>query len=111
VRGEGHEPDTRCGTVGTIGRLCTDGMTADRGRSVGCPGPGLRGEPSPLTAPQQSADGIVGVRERADGLNGGRESWPAVERRDGIRRGVASGSASGLNSRLARREMTLRLGW
>jgi hypothetical protein len=71
---------------------------------------GLRGEDSSLTAPQKSAEGIVGTRERAEGLNGGRESWPGVERRDGIRRGGARGSASGMNARLARREMTLRLG-
>ena len=74
---------------------------------------GLRVEQSSLTAPQKSAEGIVGIvgtRERAEGLNGGRESLPAVERRDGIRRGGERGSASGMNSRLARREMTLRLG-
>jgi hypothetical protein len=63
-------------------------MTVYSGRSVGCPGVGLRVERSALTAPQKSADGIVGTRQRAEGLNGGEESWPAVERRDGIRRGV-----------------------
>ena len=41
---------------------------------------GLRGEQSSLTAPQKSADGIVGTQERAEGLNGGEESWPEVER-------------------------------
>jgi hypothetical protein len=41
---------------------------------------GLRGEQSSLTAPQKSADGIVGMRERAEGLNGGREQAPEVER-------------------------------
>jgi hypothetical protein len=70
---------------------------------------GLRGESSFLTALQKSADGIVGTRERAEGLNGGRESWPGMERRDGIRRGGERGSASGMNARLACREMTLRL--
>jgi hypothetical protein len=45
-----------------IRRLCTEGMTADRGRSVGCLGTGLRAEESSLTAPQKSADGIVGPR-------------------------------------------------
>ena len=38
------------------------------------------------------------------------ESWPAVEPRDGMRRGVERGSAAGMNARLARRELTLRLG-
>ena len=85
-------------------------MTVSRGRSAGCPGTGLRGEQSSLTARQKSADGIVGARQRAEGLHGRRESWPAVERRDGIRRGGERGSASGMNARLARREMTLRLG-
>jgi hypothetical protein len=42
-----------------IRRLCTEGMTADRGGSAGCPGIGLRAEESSLTAPQKSADGIV----------------------------------------------------
>jgi hypothetical protein len=42
--------------------------------------PGLRVEQSSLTAPQQSADGIVGTRERAEGLHGREESWPEVER-------------------------------
>jgi hypothetical protein len=55
-------------------------MTAYRGRSVGCPGVGLRVERSALTAPQKAADGIVGTRKRAESLNGGEESWPAVER-------------------------------
>jgi hypothetical protein len=41
---------------------------------------GLRGEPSSRTAPQKSADGIVGTRSRAEGLNGGEESSPEVER-------------------------------
>jgi hypothetical protein len=31
---------------------------------------GLRGEDSSMTAPQKSAEGIVGTRERAEGLNG-----------------------------------------
>jgi len=105
-----QSPPSTSGCALYIGRLCTDGMTAYRGRSVGCPGTGLRGEQSALTAPQKSADGIVGARERAEGLNGGRESLPAVERRDGIRRGVERGSTSGMNSQLARRAMTLRLG-
>jgi hypothetical protein len=47
---------------------------------------GLRGEQSSLTAPRKSADGIGGMRERAEGLNGGQEESPAVERGDGIRR-------------------------
>jgi len=47
---------------------------------------------------------------RAEGLNGGRESLPVVERRDGIRRGAGRGSASGMNARLAHRKMTLPLG-
>ena len=93
---------------------------------------GLRLEQSSLTASQKSADGIVGPAQAklvrhpkaerrgnrkaepqrgwAEGLNGGQESWPAVERRDGIRRGGERSSSSGMNSRLARREMTLRLG-
>jgi hypothetical protein len=58
---------------------------------VGCPGTGLRAEQSSLTAPQKSAEGIVGVRERAEGLNGGQEESSAVERGDGILRGVDSG--------------------
>jgi len=63
-----------------------------------------------LTAPQQSADGKEGTQLRAEGLNGGRELLPVVERRDGLRRGGERGLASGMNSRLARREMTLWLG-
>jgi hypothetical protein len=55
-------------------------MTAYHGRSVGCPGSGLRGEQSFLTASQKSAEGIVGAQERAEGLNGGGESPPEVER-------------------------------
>ena len=71
---------------------------------------GLRAEQSSLTAPQKSAEGIVGPAQAklvrhpkaerrgnreaepqrgwAEGLNGGRESLPGVEQRDGIRRGV-----------------------
>ena len=71
---------------------------------------GLRAEESSLTALQKSADGIVGVRERAEGLNGREESSPGVARRDGLRRGVGRGSASGMNSRLARRETNAPLG-
>ena len=41
---------------------------------MGCPGTGLRGEQSSLTAPQKSADGIVGARQRAEGLNTVEES-------------------------------------
>ena len=107
-------------------------MTADRGSSVGCPGTGLRAEESSLTAPQQSAAGIVGSaqarlvrhptaarrgnreaepqRERAEGLNGREESRPGVERREGIRREVGLCLASGMNSRLARQEKTLQSG-
>jgi hypothetical protein len=85
-------------------------MTAYRGSSVGCPGTGLRAEQSSLTAPQKSAEGIVGTCERAEGLNG-REEWrPGVELRDGIWRGVGQSSASGMSARLARWEKTLRLG-
>ena len=51
-----------------------------------CPGTGLRAEESSLTAPQKSAEGIVGARERAEGLNGREELWPGVEWRDRIRR-------------------------
>src|ERR687892_2190750 len=56
-----------------IRRLCTEGLTADRGRSAGCPGRGLRAEQSALTAPQKSADGIgppakVGRPERWRGV-------------------------------------------
>jgi hypothetical protein len=51
-------PQVDC--AGYIRRLCTDGRTADRGRSAGCPRHGLRAEESSLTAPQQSAEGIVG---------------------------------------------------
>jgi hypothetical protein len=41
---------------------------------------GLRVEESSLIALQKSAEGIVGPRERAEGLNG-REEWrPEVER-------------------------------
>jgi hypothetical protein len=120
------------GRTCSIRRLCPDGLTADRGRSAGCPRGGLRGEESPLTTAQKSAEGIVGpaparlvrhpTAERrghgeatpprgwADGLNGGEESWPGVERRDGIRRGVGPCSASGMNSRLAPRRRILRLG-
>jgi hypothetical protein len=32
---------------------------------------GLRAEESSLTAPQKSADGIVGTQARAEGLHGG----------------------------------------
>jgi hypothetical protein len=46
----------------------------------------------------------------AEGLNGGEESWPGVERRDGIRRGVGRCSASGMHLRLARQEQTLQSG-
>ena len=92
---------------------------------------GLRAEESSLTAPQQSADGIVGPaqarlvrhpkadrrgnreaepqRDGAEGLNGGEEESPDVERWDRIRRGVRP-LTSGMNSRLARRDMRLRLG-
>jgi hypothetical protein len=70
---------------------------------------GLRAEESSLTALQKSADGIVGVRERAEGLNGREESSPVVEWRDGLRRGVGPCPTSGRNSRLAHREKTLGL--
>jgi hypothetical protein len=71
---------------------------------------GLRDEQSFLTAPQKSAEGIVGPAQArlvrhpkaerrgngeakpqrgwTEGLNGGEEWWPGVERREGIRRGV-----------------------
>jgi hypothetical protein len=41
---------------------------------------GLRVEQSSLTAPQKSAEGIVGTRQRAEGLNGSEEWRPDVER-------------------------------
>ena len=71
---------------------------------------GLRVEQSSLTAAQKSAEGRVGTRERAEGLNGGEEWRPEVERCDGIRRGGGSDLAPGMNSPLARRETTLRSG-
>jgi hypothetical protein len=74
---------------------------------VSCPG--LRAEPSSLTAPQKSAEGLVGPRARAEGLNGGEEESPDVERGERIRRGVGA-LAPGVNSRLARRDPMLRLG-
>jgi hypothetical protein len=40
------------------------------------PGPGLRGERFPLTGRQQSAEGIVGPRARAEGPNGGQAGAP-----------------------------------
>ena len=55
-------PQTGC--TGSIRRLCTDGVTADRGSSGGCPGTGLRVERSCLTALQQSAEGQGGGRHR-----------------------------------------------
>ena len=91
---------------------------------------GLRAESSPLIVPQKSAAGIVGLaqatlvrrlkadrrghgeakppRRWAEGLNGGEESSPDVERGDGIRRGVEL--APGMNSWLARRDPMLWLG-
>jgi hypothetical protein len=93
---------------------------------------GLRAEDSSLTAPQKSAEGIVGPaqarlvrhpkaerrgnrsaeppRERAEGLNGREASRPGVERREGIRREVGRCLASGMNSRLARRETNAPVG-
>jgi len=71
---------------------------------------GLRVEQSSLTAPQKSAEGIGGTRERAEGLHGREESSPVVSWRDGLRRGVGPCPASGRNSRRAHRERTLRLG-
>jgi hypothetical protein len=67
-------------------------------------------EQSSLTASQKSAEGIVGTRERAEDLNGKEEWRPEVERCNGIRRGVGPDLAPGMNSPLARREATLRLG-
>ena len=115
-----------------IRRLGPDGMTADRGRSAGCPRHGLRAEASSLTAPPTSAEGIGGPaqarlvshpkaarrgnreaeppRERAEGLNGREESRPGVERREGIRRAVGLCLASGMNARLARREKNAPVG-
>jgi hypothetical protein len=98
------------GCAGSIRRLGPDGLTADHGRSARCPGPGLRVEPSALTAPQPSAAGIGSTHERAEGLHGRAEWRPEVERCDGLRRGVGSDLAPGMNSPLARRETTLRLG-
>jgi hypothetical protein len=128
VRGEGHEPERRGGTVGASGHatakpsnhpgLCLIKQAPmprrndnfPRERSAGCPGTGLRRESACLTALQKSADGIVGTRARAAGLHG-REAWrPGVEPRDGIRRGVGGCSASGRNARLAHGEKTRRLG-
>jgi hypothetical protein len=97
VRGEGHEPDRRCGTFGTSGHATTKSSIHNGAYFInpasmhrrydslpreicGVSWRGLRGEQSSLTAPQKSAEGIVGMRERAEGLNGGRESWPEVER-------------------------------
>jgi hypothetical protein len=42
------------------------------------PCPGLRGERSPLTARQKSAEGIVGTRGRVEGPTGGQEGPPEV---------------------------------
>jgi hypothetical protein len=75
---------------------------------------GLRAEESSRTAPQTSAEGIVGSAQAtlgrhpkaerqgnreaepqrgwAEGPNGGKGSLPDVERGDGIRRGVGSGA-------------------
>ncbi len=96
MRGEGHEPDRRCGTFGMSGHATTKSSIHNGAylinpasmhrRYDSLPGEicgvslGLRGEQSSLTAPQKSADGIVGTQERAEGLNGGEESWPEVER-------------------------------
>jgi len=65
-------------------------MTAYRGRPACCP-VGLSDERSSLTGRQESAEGIVGTLVRAEGLNGREESSPAVEWRDGTRRGVGQG--------------------
>jgi hypothetical protein len=62
-------------------------MIAYRGRPACCP-VGLSDERSSLTGRQESAEGIVGTLVRAEGLNGREESSPAVEWRDGTRRGV-----------------------
>jgi hypothetical protein len=49
-------------------------MKAYRERSARCLSVGLRAEESPLTAPQKSAEDIVGARERAEGLTLDRSS-------------------------------------
>jgi hypothetical protein len=87
VRGEGHEPDMRCGTPGTSGHATTKSSIHNGAyfinpasmhrrydslpREICGVSLGLRGEQSSLTALQKSADGIVGTQERAEGLNGG----------------------------------------
>ena len=87
---------------------------------------------SPLTASPKSAEGIVGPAQAklvrhpkadrrgngeakpprgwAEGPNGGQESWSGMERRDGLRRGVGPGSASGMHWPLAPWKLMLRLG-
>jgi hypothetical protein len=117
--------------AGYSGRLGTDGLTADRGSSAGCPQSGRRAAASSRTAAQQSAEGRGGraparlvrppkaerrghseaepQRARAAGRTGGAESSPAGERWDRLRRAVRP-LASGMHSRLARRDTRLRLG-
>jgi hypothetical protein len=87
----GTQPQSPPSTIG----LCLINPASMHGRYDSLPreicgvsSTGLRVEESSLTAPQKSAEGIVGACKRAEGLNGREESSPAVEWRDGIRRGV-----------------------
>jgi hypothetical protein len=123
VRGAAQEPETRrdtrgtsrhgpttsatpCGRVVSIRRLGTAGGKTYPGRPA-CGPVGWSAERAARTGGQASAAGRVGTRSRAEGLNGRAALWPVVESREGLRRGVGQGPASGRTARLAHWEKTL----
>jgi hypothetical protein len=59
---EQQSPPSTAERALSIRYLCIDATTTYPGRSALCPGTGLRAEESSLTAPQKSAEGIVGAR-------------------------------------------------